>query len=186
MPPRLRSSLAHGHGAPPRPVTSPFRSLHGPSSSSPSLRDRDHRLSPTRLCVWYAPRWRARHEYRHLTLPRPPAQLPPTESFLAQQALSREAIERAAYLCLPPAPYKCGFLFEHADLGCVYDPLMSVQWLSLASQGGEEEADIALSKWSLCGAEGHFSKIQELARAFAEKAARKGHPNGWFCHGILL
>ena len=35
-----------------------------------------------------------------------------------------------------------------------FDPLMSVQWYSLASQAGEAEADMALSKWFLCGAEG--------------------------------
>ena len=110
-----------------------------------------------------------------------PSTDPPTESLFAQHALARDAIERAAYLCLPAAQYKCGFLYEHAALGCLYDPLMSVQWYSLASQ-----ADMALSKWFLCGAEGHFSKNEELARTFAEKAARKGHPNGCFAMGYYL
>ena len=106
-----------------------------------------------------------------------------TDSLFAQHIQARDAIERAAYLCLPQAQYKCGFLYEHAALGCLYDPLMSVQWYSLASQGGEVEADMALSKWFLCGADGHFAKNEELARTFAEKAARKAHPNGCFAMG---
>lgn len=74
-------------------------------------------------------------------------------------------------------------MYEHAAYGCAYDPLMSVQWYSLASQGGEIEADMALSKWFLCGAEGHFGKNEKLARTFAEKSARKGHQNGAFAMG---
>lgn len=119
----------------------------------------------------------------HLMLP---ADNPPSEALYSQHAQAREAIERAAYLCHPPAQYKSGFLFEHASLGCAYDPLMSVQWYSLASQGGEVEADMALSKWFLCGAEGCFEKNEQLARTFAEKAARKGHGNGCFAMGYYL
>ncbi|KAK4687125.1 uncharacterized protein P7C73_g2982, partial [Tremellales sp. Uapishka_1] len=106
-----------------------------------------------------------------------------SDALFAQHSLAREAIENAAYLCHPPAQYKCGFLYEHAALGCPYDPLMSVQWYSLASQGGEIEADMALSKWFLCGADGHFGKNEQLARTFAEKSARKGLPNGCFAMG---
>lgn len=40
---------------------------------------------------------------------------------------------------------------------------------SLASQQGEAEADMALSKWFLCGAEGAFEKDENLAYVFAEK-----------------
>jgi TPR repeat protein len=106
-----------------------------------------------------------------------------TAALSSQLAQAREALERAAYLCLPQAQYKCGWMYEHASYGCAYDPLMSVQWYSLASQGGEVEADMALSKWFLCGAEGHFGKNEKLARTFAEKAARKGHQNGSFAMG---
>jgi hypothetical protein len=48
-----------------------------------------------------------------------------------------------------------------------------VQWYSLASQAGEAEADMALSKWFLCGAEGAFEKDEGLARTFAGKAGGK-------------
>lgn len=107
----------------------------------------------------------------------------PSDALMAQWSTAREAIEHAAYLGLAPAQAKCGYFFEHAALGSVYDPLMSVQWYSLASQQGDSDADMSLSKWFLCGAEGHFGKNEELARTFAEKAARKGHPNGCFAMG---
>lgn len=90
------------------------------------------------------------------------------------EAESRRRIERAAYLNFAPAQYKCGWSYEYAQLDCPFDPLLSVQYYSLASQGGEIEADMALSKWFLCGAEGCFEKNEGLAFTFAEKAARKG------------
>ena len=58
-----------------------------------------------------------------------------------------------------------------------------MQYYSLASQQGEVEADIALSKWFLCGAEGAFDKDENLAYTFAEKAARKGLPSAEFAMG---
>ncbi|OCF40165.1 hypothetical protein I317_06054 [Kwoniella heveanensis CBS 569] len=116
----------------------------------------------------------------HLVLP--PTSVP-NEALYAQWTIARDAIERAAYFCYPPAQYKAGHLYEHAALGCAYDPLVSVNWYTYASKNGETEADMALSKWFLCGAEGHFPKNENLARTFAEKAARKGHPNGCFALG---
>ncbi|KAK8869999.1 hypothetical protein IAR55_000569 [Kwoniella newhampshirensis] len=116
----------------------------------------------------------------HLVLPPSSS---PSETFFAQQQVAREVIERAAYFNYPPSQYKAGHIYEHASLGCAYDPLVSVNWYTFASKNGETEADMALSKWFLCGAEGHFPKNENLARTFAEKAARKGHPNGCFALG---
>lgn len=96
---------------------------------------------------------------------------------------ARRYIERAAYLGYGPAQTKAGWAHEFAKMGCAYDPLLSVQYYSLASQQGEEEADMALSKWFLCGAEGHFDKEEYLAYTFAEKAARKGLPTAEFAMG---
>jgi hypothetical protein len=45
---------------------------------------------------------------------------------------------------------------------------------------------MALSKWFLCGAEGCFDKNEGLARTFAEKSARKAHPNGCFAMGYYF
>lgn len=52
-------------------------------------------------------------------------------------------IERSAYLGYAPAQFKMGFNYEYAAMGCGYDPLLSVQYYSLASQQGDIEADMA-------------------------------------------
>lgn len=54
-----------------------------------------------------------------------------------------------------------------------------MQYYSLASQVGEAEADLALSRWFLCGSEGTgngdgFKRDEGLAFIFGEKAAKKG------------
>ena len=47
-------------------------------------------------------------------------------------------------------------------------------------------ADMALTKWFLCGAEGAFEKDEGLAYTFAEKAARKGLPSAEFAMGYYF
>lgn len=123
-------------------------------------------------------------EFAHLNIP---AHLltPPVDQAKPHLAPSSERtamryIERAAYLNFAPAQYKLGWAYEYAQLDAAFDPLLSVQYYSLASKGGEVEADMAVSKWFLCGAEGCFDKNEDLAYTFAEKAARKGLPTAEF------
>jgi len=109
---------------------------------------------------------------------------------------ARKHLERAAYLHFPAAQYKLGHAYEFAEPPFVFDPLLSVQYYSLASQQGEVEADMALSKWFLCGSggaaaaaggvinpSGGFEKDEALALTFAEKAAKKGLPAAEFAMG---
>ena len=96
---------------------------------------------------------------------------------------ARKHLERAAYLNFAPAQYKLGHSYEFATPPFPFDALLSVQYYSLASQQGEIEADMALSKWFLCGSEGAFEKDESLAFTFAEKAARKGLPSAEFAMG---
>ncbi|PWN47968.1 HCP-like protein [Violaceomyces palustris] len=116
-----------------------------------------------------------------LLRPTPDPSNPHLSATLESEA--RRRIERAAYLNFAPAQYKCGWSYEYAQLDCPFDPLLSVQYYSLASQGGEIEADMALSKWFLCGAEGCFEKNEGLAFTFADKAARKGLASAEFALG---
>ncbi|GLB33763.1 putative HCP-like protein [Lyophyllum shimeji] len=101
----------------------------------------------------------------------------------------RKHLERAAYLGFAPAQYKLGHCYEFAQPPFPFDPLLSVQYYSLASQQGEVEADMALSKWFLCGSGGGegddsgFEKDEALAFSFAEKAAGKGLPSAEFAMG---
>ncbi|KIY48771.1 HCP-like protein [Fistulina hepatica ATCC 64428] len=103
----------------------------------------------------------------------------------------RRHLERAAFLHFAPAQYKLGHAYEFATPPFPFDPLLSVQYYSLASQQGEVEADMALSKWFLCGSDadgpgasaGHFEKDEGLALTFARKAAEKGLPSAEFAMG---
>ena len=112
-----------------------------------------------------------------------PANSPPSERLAAQHREAKSYILKAAYLCFPPAQHKAGVMHEFAQLTCPYDPLLSVQYYALASQEGEVEADMALSKWFLVGAEGCFEKEEVLSRTFAQKAANMKLPNGLFALG---
>ncbi|KIM21850.1 hypothetical protein M408DRAFT_333222 [Serendipita vermifera MAFF 305830] len=109
---------------------------------------------------------------------------------------SRKYLERSAYLNFGPALYKLGQSYEHALPPFPYDPLMSVQYYSLASQTGNALADLALSKWFLVGSKPDpadpnapnapaesFEKDESLALIFAEKAAMKGEAGGEFAMG---
>jgi TPR repeat protein len=107
----------------------------------------------------------------------PPGTDPATEA--------RRHLERAAFLNFAPAQYKLGHAYEFALAPFPFEPLLSVQYYSLASQQGEVEADMALSKWFLCGAEGAFDKDEALAYTFAEKAARRGLPAAEFAMGYV-
>lgn len=102
---------------------------------------------------------------------------------IARLDLAITYLEKAASLNFPAAQYKLGHCYEHALLGCRYDPLLSVQWYLLSSENGEPEADMALSKWFLAGEPGHLPIRPELSHAFAEKAARKGLPDALFALG---
>lgn len=106
--------------------------------------------------------------------------IPPSSSAPAE---ARIHLERAAYLNFSPALYKLGHSYEFATPPFPFDALLSVQYYSLASQGGEVEADMALSKWFLCGAEGAFEKDEGLAWTFAEKAAKRGLAAAEFAMG---
>ncbi|KAH7886822.1 HCP-like protein [Phlebopus sp. FC_14] len=121
-------------------------------------------------------------EFSHVAVPPQLfAPLIPPHSSIQQEA--RLHLERAAFLHFAPAQYKLGHAYEFALPPFPFDALLSVQYYSLASQQGEVEADMALSKWFLCGAEGAFDKDESLAYTFAEKASKKGLPSAQFAMG---
>lgn len=102
---------------------------------------------------------------------------------------ARIHLERAAYFHFSPAQYKIGHSYEFADPPFPFDPVMSVQYYSLACEQGEPEAAMALSKWFLCGSGpsidgvSNFEKDEDLAWAFASKAAEAGLPSAEFAMG---
>ena len=121
-------------------------------------------------------------EFSQVSIP-PPLISPIIPLGSTRDSEARRHLERAAYFNFAPAQFKLGHAYEFAQHPFPFDALLSVQYYSLASQQGEIEADMALSKWFLCGSEGAFDKDESLAFTFAEKAARKGLPSAEFAMG---
>lgn len=98
---------------------------------------------------------------------------------------ARQNIEKAAYLGFAKAQLKMGSAYELCSLGCDFNPTLSLHYNALASRQGEPEADMAISKWFLCGHEGDFSKNEELAYHYAQRAATAGLATAEFAMGYF-
>ncbi|KAF4629387.1 hypothetical protein G7Y89_g8758 [Cudoniella acicularis] len=94
-------------------------------------------------------------------------------------------IEKAAYLGFAKAQLKMAQAYELCQLGCEFEPALSLHYNALASRQGEPEADMAISKWFLCGFEGVFEKDEELAFVFAKRAAQANMPTAEFALGYF-
>jgi len=117
------------------------------------------------------------HELPQITLPE---QLLPLNISAA-----RFNIEHAAYLGFAKAQTKMGAAYELCQLGCDFDPTLSLHYNALAAKQGEPEADMAISKWFLCGYEGTFEKNEELAFTYAQRAAQSGLATAEFALGYF-
>ncbi|KAL9602941.1 MAG: hypothetical protein Q9219_001466 [cf. Caloplaca sp. 3 TL-2023] len=109
-----------------------------------------------------------------------PDQILPFDSVAA-----RFNIEKAAYLGFAKAQTKMGAAYELCQLGCEFDPALSLHYNALASRQGEPEADMAISKWFLCGHKDLFEKNDELAFVYAKRAAQTGLPTAEFAMGYF-
>jgi len=98
---------------------------------------------------------------------------------------ARFNIEHAAYLGFAKAQTKMGAAYELCQLGCDFDPALSLHYNALAAKQGEPEADMAISKWFLCGYEGKFEKNEKLAFTYAQRAARSGLATAEFALGYF-
>ena len=98
---------------------------------------------------------------------------------------ARFNLERAAYLGFPKAQAMMGAAYELCNLGCEFDPILSMHYNALAARRGEVEAEMAISKWFLCGHEGAFQKNEEMAFTYARRAALSGFPTAEFAMGYF-
>jgi TPR repeat protein len=98
---------------------------------------------------------------------------------------ARLNIEKAAYLGFAKAQLKMGSAYELCSLGCEFSPTLSLHYNALASRQGEAEADMAISKWFLCGNEPEFPKNEELAYQYAQRAAAAGLATAEFAMGYF-
>lgn len=94
-------------------------------------------------------------------------------------------IEKAAYLGFAKAQLKMGQAYELCQLGCEFEPALSLHYNALAARQGDAEAEMAISKWFLCGYEGIFEKNEELAFTYAQRAAQTKLPTAEFAMGYF-
>ncbi|KAH8688868.1 hypothetical protein BGW36DRAFT_434156 [Talaromyces proteolyticus] len=98
---------------------------------------------------------------------------------------ARVNIEKAAYHGFAKAQVKMGAAYELGQLGCDFNPALSLHYNALAARQGEAEAEMAISKWFLCGHEGLFEKNDEIAFTYAQRAAQSGLPTAEFALGYF-
>ena len=98
---------------------------------------------------------------------------------------ARFNIEKAAYLGFAKAQSKMGLAYELCQLGCEFDPALSLHYSALAAKQSEPEAEMGISKWFLCGFDGIFEKNEELAFMYAQRAAQSGLATAEFAMGYF-
>jgi TPR repeat protein len=114
------------------------------------------------------------------------AQVSIPERFLPLDiAGARINIEKSAYLGFAKAQVKMGAAYELCELGCEFSPALSLHYNALAARQGETDAEMAISKWFLCGYEGIFEKNEEMAFKYAQRAAVSGLGTAMFALGYF-
>lgn len=98
---------------------------------------------------------------------------------------ARFNIEKAAYMGFAKAQAKMGAAYELCQLGCDFEPALSLHYNALAARQGEADAEMAISKWFLCGYEGVFEKNEGLAFTYAQRAAQSGLATAEFAMGYF-
>jgi hypothetical protein len=109
----------------------------------------------------------------------------PEQYLPADLNAARVNIEKAAYHGFAKAQVKMGAAYELCQLGCDFNPALSLHYNALAARQGEPEAEMAISKWFLCGHEGLFEKNDEIAFTYAQRAAQSGLPTAEFALGYF-
>jgi len=87
---------------------------------------------------------------------------------------ARMYIEKSAYLGFSKAQLKMGSAYELCNLGCDFNPVLSLHYNVLAARQSEPEAQLSISKWFLCGYQDTFPKNEQISYEYAERAARSG------------
>ena len=98
---------------------------------------------------------------------------------------ARIYIEKAAFLGFAKAQSKMGAAYELSQLNCHFDPVLSLHYSNLAARQGDPEAEMAISKWFLCGYEELFRKNEDMAFNYAQRAASVGLATAEFALGYF-
>ncbi|KAH8668451.1 hypothetical protein BX600DRAFT_256982 [Xylariales sp. PMI_506] len=97
--------------------------------------------------------------------------------------VAKQYVEKAAYLGFAKAQLKMGQAYELCQLGCDFNPGLSLHYYGLAARQSQPEACLGVSRWFLFGYEGSFSKNEQLAFQYAQLAASAKLPTGEFAMG---
>ncbi|OAA64663.1 Tetratricopeptide-like helical [Niveomyces insectorum RCEF 264] len=97
--------------------------------------------------------------------------------------VARQYIEKAAYLGFAKAQLKMGQAYELCQLGCDFNPALSLHYYGLAAHQNQPEAALGVSRWFLFGYDHVFPKNELLAFQYAKQAADAGLATGEFAIG---
>jgi TPR repeat protein len=97
--------------------------------------------------------------------------------------VARQYIEKAAYLGFAKAQLKMGQAYELCQLGCDFNPTLSLHYYSLSAKQGQPEACLGISRWFLFGYESAFAKNEKLSYKYAQLAAKAQLATGEFAMG---
>lgn len=100
-------------------------------------------------------------------------------------AQAKTYVEKAAFLGFAKAQTKLGKAYEHGELNCYFDAALSLHYSNLAARQGDEDAEMAISKWFLSGQDGVFQKNEQMAYLYAQRAAKSGLPTAEFAMGYF-
>lgn len=98
-------------------------------------------------------------------------------------AQARQYIEKSAYFGFAKAQLKMGQAYELCQLGCDFNPALSLHYYGLAAHQGQPEAALGVSRWFLFGYDGVFLKNEQLAFKYAQQAADAKLATGEFAMG---
>ena len=98
-------------------------------------------------------------------------------------AQARQYIEKSAYFGFAKAQLKMGQAYELCQLGCDFNPALSLHYYGLAAHQGQPEASLGVSRWFLFGYDGVFLKNEQLAFKYAQQAADAKLATGEFAMG---
>jgi len=98
---------------------------------------------------------------------------------------ARMYTEKSAFLGFSKAQLKMGTAYELCTLGCDFRPALSLHYNELAARQGETEAELAISRWFLCGYDPVFSRDDQTAYEYAHRAALGGLHMAEFAMGYF-
>jgi len=98
---------------------------------------------------------------------------------------ARMYTEKSAFLGFSKAQLKMGTAYELCALGCDFNPALSLHYNELAARQGESEAELAISRWFLCGYDNVFPRDDQVAFEYAHRAALDGLHMAEFAMGYF-